>query len=143
MSRSISATYSRQGPVPTKGVRRDDGTIFIGSYGKAQWLSDSVKPHHDEIIKARTDMSRNGGSGAAGPSRNQKRMINAVGRGKKRLKKINAQIAAAQAKLDTIQNANSASTNSNSGNSATVRFAADENHAGDAFGGRRAARNNA
>ena len=142
-SRSISATYSRQGPVPTKGVRRDDGTIFIGSYGKAQWLSDSVKPHHDEIIKARMDMSRNGGGGAAGPSRNQKRKVNAVGRAKKRLKNLNAQIAAAQAKLDTVENADSASANSNSGNSATVRFAADENHAGDAFGGRRAARNNA
>ena len=142
-SRSISATYSRKGPIPTNGVRQNDGTIFIGSYGKAQWLSDSVKPHHAEIIKARIDMSQNGGGGTAGPSRNQKRKVNAVRRAKKRLKTLNAQIAAAQAKLDTVENADSTPANSNSGNSATVRFAVDENNAGDAFGGRRAARNNA
>ena len=85
------------------------------------------------------DMSQNGGGGTAGPSRNQKRKVNAVGRAKKRLKTLETQIAAAQAKLDTFKNSDSASSNSNSGNSAAVG----ENHAGDAFGGRRAARNNA
>ena len=51
-SRGIAATYTKQGPCPSKGVHTTDGSIYIGTYSKDQWLSDEVKPHHEEIRNA-------------------------------------------------------------------------------------------
>ena len=44
-NRGIAATYTKQGPCPSKGVHTTDGSIYIGTYSKDQWLSDEVKSH--------------------------------------------------------------------------------------------------
>ena len=70
-NRGIAATYTKQGPCPSKGVHTTDGSIYIGTYSKDQWLSDEVKPHHDEIRDARGKQS----NGPPVVSRNQKRQV--------------------------------------------------------------------
>ena len=122
--RGVSATYTKSGPCPKKGVHTSDGSVFIGTYGKDQWLSESVKPHHDEIREARSQ--NNGGQIQ---SRSQKRNINAVKREKKKLKKLKAQVAAtkkviASGDVDVADDATTSNTNKH-------------DNAGDAFGGKR------
>ena len=116
-NRNVAATYTKQGPCPTTGVHASDGSIFIGSYGKDQWLSDSVKEYHSEIIEAR---KKQGGA----PSRTQKRKVNAVKRQKKKLKKLEAKISAAESKVRSIKSEES---------EAEVK----EEDAGNNFGGKR------
>ena len=53
--RNVSATYTRQGPCPQQGVHKTDGSLYIGNYSADQWRSESVKPYHHEIIKARSN----------------------------------------------------------------------------------------
>ena len=122
--RGVSATYTKSGPCPKKGVHTSDGSVFIGTYAKDQWLSESVKPHHDEIREARSQ--NNGGQIQ---SRSQKRNINAVKREKKKLKKLKAQVAAtkkviASGDVDVADDATTSNTNKH-------------DNAGDAFGGKR------
>ena len=127
-NRGIAATYTKQGPCPSKGVHTTDGSIYIGTYSKDQWLSDEVKSHHDEIRDARSKQS----NGPPVVSRNQKRRINAVKRVKNKLKKLKAEVAAIQQhkaggqddKCDQKNNQNSEEQN---------RY----DNAGDAFGGKR------
>ena len=90
--RGVSATYTKKGPCPNSGVHTNDGSVFIGTYSKDQWTSDTVKPHWDEIKKARSESKGDGGQ----PSRSGKRRINAIKREKKKLKKLKAQVAAIQ-----------------------------------------------
>ena len=84
-------TYTRQGRAPETGVHVQDGSIFIGSYDKTKWFDDSVKPYHDEIIKARNANKHS--------SRNQKRQASAIKRSKRKLKKLQAKIASAKSSL--------------------------------------------
>ena len=113
----MAATYTKRGSCPTTCVDASDGSIFIGSYGKDQWLSDSVKEYHSEIIEAR---KKQGGA----PSRTQKRKVNAVKRQKKKLKKLEAKISAAESKVRSIKSEES---------EAEVK----EEDAGNNFGGKR------
>ena len=98
--------------------------MFIGTYSKDQWLSESVKPHHDEIREARSQ--NNGGKIQ---SRSQKRNINAVKREKKKLKKLKAQVAATKKVI--------ASGNVDVADDATISNTNKHDNAGDAFGGKR------
>ena len=129
-ARSVSATYTKKGPCPTSGVHATDGSIFIGSYSRNQWQSDTVKPFHQEIQDARNpDGGGNKGNGDGGDrnqSRSQKRRANAIKRNKKKLKTLTAQISAAKAKLKKTGNDDSNS-----------REEDNNNHAGNAFGGKR------
>ena len=84
-TRGVSAIYTRQGKAPTTGVHTADGSIFIGSYDKEKWLSDSVKQYHQEIINAR---GSDDGGGKNQDSRSQKRRTNAIKRNKRKLKKL-------------------------------------------------------
>ena len=130
-TRGISATYTRQGPCPTKGAYKDDGSLFIGKYTKDQWFDDTVKPHHEEIRKARSQ--DNGGGGGQDLSRKQKRKVNAVKRSNKKLKKLKSQIAAAKVQI-------AAAKITNGGESKTKDDAMEvkivENNAGNSFGGK-------
>ena len=121
--RGVSATYTKQGPCPKKGVHTADGSVYIGTYTRDQWLSDEVKPHHADIREARSKQP-----GGPPPSRSQKRRINAVKRTKNKLKKLKAQVAA-------IENSNSQPAGADSATDKVpkVRF----ENAGDAFGGKR------
>ena len=127
-SRGIAATYTKQGPCPSKGVHTSDGSIFIGMYSKDQWLSDKVKPHHEEIRNARTKNT----SGPPIISRNQKRRINAVKRAKNKLKKLKAEVAAIQQHKANGGNDKCDQKDDQNGGEQD-RF----ENAGDAFGGKR------
>ena len=124
-TRGVSATYTRKGPCPTSGVHTSDGEIFIGGYDKEQWQSEPVRQYHQEIIKAR---SNGGGNGKGGDgnhqSRNQKRRANAIKRNRKKLKTLEAQIAAARTQLSSHNKSEAKDDDANTGN------------AGDAFGGK-------
>ena len=139
----ISATHTRQGNAPTSGVSTVDGSIFIGSYDKEKWFSDSVKQCHQEIINARGSHSdsvkqhhqgitnprgSNDGGGKRQESRGQKRRANAIKRSKKRLKSLKAKIAAAKIQLkdDSDDDKDSNQDDKDA-----------DNNAGNAFGGRR------
>ena len=125
-TRNVSATYTRQGPCPKQGAHKDDGTLFIGNYTADAWRSDSVKPYHQEILNARsTDGGGSSGDGANNGghnSRSHKRRIKAIKRNKKKLHKLNQQIAAAKAQLKDT--------------SATEAADSDGDNAGNAFGGK-------
>ena len=73
-------------------MHNPDGSVYIGTYTKDQWLSNNVKAYHEEICDARTKHS----NGPPVVSRNQKRRINAVKRAKNKLKKLKAEVAAIQ-----------------------------------------------
>jgi len=136
-SRNVSAVYTRQGPCPQQGVHKADGSLFIGNYSADQWHSDSVKPYHNEIMKARsndgggnTDNDGNGGT----HSRSQKRRVNAIKRNKKKLKKLNQKIAAAKSELEDLPRKEETTTKV-----AKVHF--EDQNAGDAFGGKKSKSN--
>ena len=129
--------YTRQGPCPQQGVHKADGSLFIGNYSADQWRSDSVKPYHNEIMKARsndgggnTDNDGNGGT----HSRSQKRRVNAIKRNKKKLKKLNQKIAAAKSELEDLPRKEETTTKV-----AKVHF--EDQNAGDAFGGKKSKSN--
>ena len=132
--RTVAATYTRRGPCPSSGVYTSDGSIFIGKYDPSRWNSDSVRQHQKEILEARSSSTNDGGKsdGHNFSSRGQKRRTNAIKRNKKKLKALEAQISAAKSTLQS----NEIFTPK------TVHFAdePDRNHAGDAFGGRKAKR---
>ena len=124
-ARNVAATYTKKGPCPTSGVFASDGSIYIGSYGRDKWQSESVKQYHQQIIDARNaDGGGNGGSNHS--SRSQKRRANAIKRNKKKLKTLTAKISAAKAKLKSTGEEVSEDEESDN-----------DNHAGDAFGGKR------
>ena len=127
-NRGIAATYTKQGPCPSKGVHTTDGSIYIGTYSKDQWLSDEVKSHHDEIRDARSKQS----NGPPTVSRNQKRRINAVKRVKNKLKKLKAEVAAIQQHKTGGQDDKCDQKNNQNGEEQN-RY----DNAGDAFGGKR------
>ena len=105
-----------------------DGSIYIGTYSKDQWLSEEVKSHHDEIRDARSKQS----NGPPTVSRNQKRRINAVKRAKNKLKKLKAEVAAIQQHKASGQNDKCDQKDDQNGGEHD-RF----DNAGDAFGGKR------
>ena len=127
---NVSVVYTRQGTPPNNGVYNSNGEMFIGSYSRDQWFDESVKPHHQEIRKAReNDPETNALKGdKRRRNANANRNVNAIRRKKKKLKALNQKIAAAkvtfadpiQSKVDTDS---SKDTNKN-------------NNAGDAFGGK-------
>ena len=128
-ARGVSATYTKRGPCPPSGVHAPDGSVFIGSYSKDQWQSDTVKPFHQEIQDARNpDGGGNKGNGGGDriQSRSQKRRTNAIKRNKKKLKTLTAQISAAKTKLKKTGDDASDSSEEE-----------DNNHAGNTFGGKR------
>ena len=127
-NRGIAATYTKQGPCPSKGVHTTDGSIYIGTYSKDQWLSDEVKSHHDEIRDARSKQS----NGPPVVSRNQKRRINAVKRVKNKLKKLKAEVAAIQQHKAGGQDDKVYQKNNQNGEEQNSY-----DNAGDAFGGKR------
>ena len=122
--RGVSATYTKKGPCPNSGVHTNDGSVFIGTYSKDQWTSDAVKPHWDEIKKARLESKGDGSQ----PSRSGKRRINAIKREKKKLKKLKAQVAAIQ---QTTASNDDEATDADTDNDNP------DNNAGNAFGGKR------
>ena len=127
-NRGIAATYTKQGPCPSKGVHPTAGSIYIGTYSKDQWLSDEVKSHHDEIRDARSKQS----NGPPVVSRNQKRRINAVKRVKNKLKKLKAEVAAIQQHKACGQDDKGDQKNNQNGEGQNSY-----DNAGDAFGGKR------
>jgi len=120
--RGISATYTKQGSCPASGVHCPDGSIYIGTYSKDQWLSDSVKPHWDEIKEARSKTK--GGDGQM--SRSGKRRVNAIKREKRKLKKIKAKVAAVKQELKDEEGSGDDKEDNNA-----------KDNAGNAFGGKR------
>ena len=123
--RGVSATYTCKGPCPASGVHTPDGEIFIRGYDKEKWQSEPVRQYHQEIIKARSNGGGNGKDGDSGhQSRNQKRRANAIKRNKKKLKTLEAQIAAARTQLSIQSRSEAKDDDANTGN------------AGDAFGGK-------
>ena len=127
-ARGVSATYTKKGSCPSSGVYTSDGSIFIGSYDKERWQSESVRPHHAEITKARnSDGGGNDGGGRGGPpSRNTKRRLNAIKRNKKKLKTLESKIAAMKTQLKDGKDDSSDAEGDHSNSS----------NAGDAFGGK-------
>ena len=122
-TRGISATYTKKGPCPTTGVHTQDGSIYIGSYDKKKWQDESVRQYHQEIRDARSN-DNNKSSGTNHPSRNQKRQTNAIKPNKRKLKNLEAKIAAA--KLQLKEDGEDGTTESD-----------DAGNAGDAFGGKK------
>jgi len=120
--RGVSATYTKQGPCPASGVHCSDGSVYIGTYSKDQWLSDSVKPHWDEIKEARSKTKSSDGQ----LSRSGKRRVNAIKREKRKLKKIKAKVAAVKQELKDKE-----------GSSDEKDDDAAKDNAGNAFGGKR------
>ena len=126
-TRGISATYTKKGKCPSSGVHTTDGSIYIGSYDKDKWQSESVKQYHQEIRDTRSkegSKSSNNDGGTGFPSRNQKRQVNAIKRNKRKLKNLEAKIAAAKQQLKEDDDDGSSHSD-------------DAGNAGDAFGGKR------
>ena len=131
-TRNVSATYTREGSCPNNGVHTSDGSIFIGSYDSEKWKSEQVRQYHQEILKAR---SANGGGKNTGgkDAKSQKRRTNAIKRSNKKLKTLKAKIAAAKLTLQKT------SDTPNQGPEDDTDDESD-NHAGDAFGGKKGKR---
>ena len=123
--RGINAIYTKDGSCPQTGVHTSDGKIFVGSYPREKWTSDSVKPYHAEITA-----NRNSGEGG-GTTRNQKRSVNAVKRQKRKLKALKQQIETVKASVAAIST--TAETNEEDASSTG-------NKAGDSFGGKNSKR---
>ena len=129
--RNVSATYTRQGPCPQQGVHKTDGSLYIGNYSADQWRSESVRPYHNEIIKARSNDGGGSNTDNGGTqSRSQKRRVNAVKRNKNKLKKLNQKIAAAKTELESLSGKEETATKATK-----VHF--EDQNAGDAFGGKK------
>lgn len=126
----VAATYTRQGKCPANGIHLSDGRVFIGTYPKHRWASDDVKPHWQEIHKARENDQEGGNSGGPTHSRSQKRQASAVKRKKRQLKKLKQEVASYKSKLAAIKREEENDT-ADEGNSEG------EDNAGDAFGGKR------
>ena len=124
-TRSINATYTREGSCPDTGVHTSEGTIFIGNYDGSKWTSETVKPYHKEIINARKEDGKSGGD-----SRAAKRNINKVKRGKRKLKKLQAKISAAKARVKALTSQDNKETSDDD-------KSIDTDRAGDSFGGKR------
>lgn len=133
-NRNISATYTRQGPCPQQGVHKADGSLFIGNYSADQWRSESVKPYHNEIMKARSNDGGGNTDNGSSHSRSQKRRVNAIKRNKNKLKKLNQKIAAAKSVLEALPGKEEVTTKV-----AKVQF--EDQNAGDAFGGKKSKSN--
>ena len=63
---SVSIVYTREGSCPDNGVHTPEGSVFIGSYRKDKWFSDSVTPYHEQIRNAR---NKNIPKGTGGPKK--------------------------------------------------------------------------
>lgn len=122
--RSVDAVYTRGGTTPDNGVHTQDGSIYIGGYDNEKWLSDSVKPHHKEILEAR-QKGNDGRKG--GTSRNDRRRTSAVKRNKRKLTKLKAKLKIAQAKVKGM------TENKEDSNNSETEEKGDR--AGDSFGG--------
>ena len=77
-TRGVSATYTRQGNFPNKGVHTPDGSIFIGLYQGNRWFSKSVKPYHDEINEARKNNPATQPNDDGNGGNQRKRRANAI-----------------------------------------------------------------
>ena len=133
---TVSAAYTHQGTCPKQSVHKPDGSVFIGNYPSNQLLSDSVKPHHIEILKACSkgaggDSNGNGG----GWSRNGKCKANALKRGKREIKKLKAKLKISAAKLEEAGISLDNEENDNADNKDDG-----QNKAGNAFGGKHSKR---
>lgn len=122
-TRGVGAICTWEGVCPSSGVHTPDGSICIGNYDGTKWSHQLVKPCQKEIIEAR---KANGGTE---PSRATKRTVNQVKRGKRKLKKLKAQISAAKAKVKALSK--SASDGESDDDTDT------NDKAGDSFGGKR------
>ena len=127
-TRGMSATYTRQGTCPTDGVHTKEGSIFIGNYDRNKWNHESVKPYHQEIIKARADHD-GGPDKGRNNSKLRKRTINAIKSNRKKLKQLQSQIAAAKSSL---KSASEAENDSQDDKAVEV----DNDKAGNSFGGK-------
>ena len=92
----ISATYTREGNCPTEGVHTSDGSIFIGNYSDGRWSSDTVRPHHKEILEAR---KQEGGGPSDNNSHKDKRYTSALKRNKRKWEKLNAQVSSMKTQI--------------------------------------------
>jgi hypothetical protein len=85
--------YTREGECPDTGVQTDEGKMFIGNYIGNKWHSESVKPYHDDIRKARAE-----NSGSRTP-RSGKNGDNNIRRNKRTVSKLQAKISALEVKV--------------------------------------------
>ena len=69
------------------------GLIFIGICDSHKWRSESVRPHHKEILEARSKDTTHPNQ----LSRTEKKRLSAINRSKKVLKKLKTKISAAKA----------------------------------------------
>jgi hypothetical protein len=133
-ARGVSATYTRKGSCPNSGVHTSDGSIYIGSYDRYKWQSDSVRQYHQEILQARNSHGGGNGNERGGhSSRNEKRRLNAIKRNKKKLKKLETKIAAMKSQV-TESDKDNTSDDKDKGKESK------SGNAGDAFGGKKSKR---
>lgn len=132
-TRGVSAAHTRDGTCPTEGVYTSDGSLFIGNYSDNRWHSDSVKPFHKEILEARKKDGGSGNYNSSNKSRADKRRTNAVKRNKRKLKKMSSQMSAMKTTISKL-------TKDGDGDDSDRESDKDHNHAGDSFGGKKAAK---
>ena len=55
----VSVQGTESGGAPDQGVYDSNGLLFHGTYPEKKWFSDSVKPHWEDIRRARDAANRN------------------------------------------------------------------------------------
>lgn len=112
---------------PVTGVLTKDDKLFIGNYTAAQWRSDSVREHHDQIRKVREANPVTDG----GPR--PKKFKNKIKKNKRKLASLKKKIQALKEKKATIA---AAKANTSSPAASDSDDSDREDQAGKAFGGK-------
>ena len=123
---TVSATYTKSGSCPSKGVFTESGEIYIGNYGRDRWFAEDVKPYHQQIRDARKESgNKNKGSTV--------RTTKSIKRKRKQLEKLKVKISAAKQKVQELKEKQEESADDD-GEEST------DDNAGNAFGGKDAKR---
>ena len=127
--------YTREGRTPKEGVYADDGSIFIGNYPSDQWGSDTVRPFHEEIAKARSSRGKSGGGRYQ--SRNKKKSAFHIKAARRKLSKLKREVENLEEKKRNISGVSAETATPPATSTALVVC---ETQAGTAFGGKSAKR---
>eukprot|EP00980_Cylindrotheca_fusiformis_P022724 scaffold9646_cov133-Cylindrotheca_fusiformis.AAC.7 len=82
------SSYTSAGECPAFGAHTRDGSLYIGNYIADKWNSDSVRPHHREILQARSQ------DDGGGKNKSKKRSAKEIKRNNEKLQKLQKKIAA-------------------------------------------------
>ena len=124
------------GNCPNEGAFTSDGKLFVGTYTGRRWYSESVRPHHEKIRRARDKLRT--ASKRNNSSYNPRWRRNANNNNRRTVSRMKSQIQELKNKIEAHgggSNENNA-TGSHNNNNTDDRRSQSSGGAGNAFGGR-------